>query len=164
MNIKKVIDNLLSRYQMYLTSNPEFVKINASITFPIRTKCKSCMNGPKFYYIQKMPALWFDPNQIKRNFDRLKKSFKSMNQDFYLMESPKFFTGISPFNFTPRFNHYNPTLHAKNGVLNNNILEFLACECGFTTWAFSRKSTQNRPEITKRKAPYSYPHKFDDWY
>lgn len=140
-------------------------RIKLSSTFPIRARCKSCMKGPQFYYIQKLPIKWWDHKHSQRVSQQYYKHIERMCYDFYLIERPKDFEGIMSFTWTHPGKSYNPVFHSKRGVpIMDDMVEFLACECWKTIWAFNQKSTIARGEITHRKARYNYPRKFDDMF
>ena len=144
----------------------EIVKINLSETFMVRSKCKYCAEQPSIYYYVKNPLLWQDPSRIKEIFAFIKKYVHRMCSDFYLMEDPSSFYHISFFGFKTSFSGYNPKLHKTRTPWafykqETEITEFLTCECGRTSWAFTDKTAKYRPEIVLRKARYRYPQKFD---
>ncbi|SRR5258708_7669090 len=142
-----------------------YVHINLSTPFPVRTRCRYCGKGPEHYYASKTATKWFNPNRIKDASKHYQKHIKRMIFDYYLDSLPKDFCFISPFTHTVLYKSYNPALHKKRGIPPvNDYVEFLCCNCGRTTWGFSQKSIGARHEITQRKARYSYPVKFDDWY
>ena len=144
--------------------SPKPVRINLSTTFIIRTKCKFCATGPVHYFTGKNSIKWFDPHNAKKNHKFYFKFMKRMNYDFYLDETPKNYTSMSPFTHTPTYKGYYPSLHKKRGVSAiNDFVEYLCCDCGRSKWVFSQKSAKQRPEIVNRKAKNSYPIKFEDW-
>ena len=144
----------------------EIVKVNLSETFMVRSRCNSCGELPSMYYYFKNPLLFDDPNEVKLLFTFIRKYISRMCDDFYLIESPSSFHHMSFFGFRAAFKGYNPKLHRTRTPWFNykqelEITEFLTCECGKTSWAFSDKTVKSRPEIVLKKARYKYPKKFE---
>lgn len=123
------------------------------------------MTGPSDYFVQGLAVKWYNPKRIQEMQKTSCKYINRMCQDFYFADAPKWFIGIIAFNWYHHGKSYNPALHAKRGVIAvEEPAEFLSCDCGRTTWAFSEKAIQYRREISQRKARYKYPHKFEDWF
>lgn len=142
---------------------PNKIRINASTTFPVRSKCRFCMSGAVNYFVQNTPPKWFNPRRIIDMSRHFHKHTKRMCQNFYWIESPKEFTSIIAFSWYPSEKSYNPALHNKRGTIPvNHAVEFLSCGCGRTAWGFEQKDA--KITTTKRKARYSYPQKFEDWF
>lgn len=154
---------------MSITFKPyksEIVGVNLSETFMVRSRCKSCGELPSMYYYFKNPIFFEDVHEIRYMFDFLKKYINRMCADFYLIESPTDFVHMSNFCFRLQTKGYNPKIHKTHSFLHNyksicEITEFLTCECGKTSWAFSDKTAKFRPEIILKKSRYKYPKKFD---
>jgi hypothetical protein len=144
---------------------PEIVKVNLSETFMVRSRCKECGKFPSIYYYVKNPPLSIGPTKMKETFSFIKKYVSRMCSDFYLMDSPKSFHTINYFGFQTHFKSYRPKLMKTrspwNYQPNPEMVEFLTCECGGTTWAFAAKTNRFRAEIIFRKARYKYPQKFE---
>lgn len=140
---------------------PEFIKIRLSTPFLVRTKCKYCGSAPSFYWYNRNPTMWFSPRKEVEYFDLFKNLFPKFNFDFYLAEEPKYFTRMSTFTY--QAGSYRPRLHRTRGT--NPVFdrtEYLSCDCGRATWAFSQKSADQRLEKKHRRARYCFPTKFID--
>jgi hypothetical protein len=154
---------------MSITFQPyksETIKVSLSETFMVRSRCKHCGELPSVYFYFKNPILFEDVNEVKHVFNFIRKYINRMCEDFYLMENPSNFIHMSFFGFKLNFKGFNPKLHKTRTPWFNykqelEITEFLGCECGKTSWAFSDKTTRRRPEIVLRKSRYKYPKKFD---
>jgi hypothetical protein len=150
----------------FKTYKSEIVRVNLSETFMVRSRCKSCGELPSMYYYFKNPVLFDDVNEVRHIFGFIKKYISRMCDDFYLIENPSSFKHMSYFGFRLNFKGYNPKLHKTRTPWVQykqelEITEFLTCECGKTSWAFSDKTIKLRPEIIFKKARYKYPKKFD---
>lgn len=159
INVFEIEDDIL-----YWEPRAKNIKINLSTVFPVRTKCKYCGTGPTHYFAHPVVYKWFNPTKARDNFKYIQKTLKRMNYDYYLKESPKIFRATVHLTHTVNYKGYNPALHRKRGVPPiNDYLEMMVCGCGISQWAYSQKSSVARPEITQRRARYSYPAKFKDW-
>jgi hypothetical protein len=144
----------------------EIVKVNLSETFMVRSRCTSCGELPSMYYYFKNPILFDDVNEIRYLFTFIRKYVNRMCNDFYLIDRPGDFIRMGFFGFRLNFKGYNPKLHRTRTPWARykqdlEITEFLTCECGKTSWAFSDKTVKLRPEIILKKARYKYPKNFD---
>lgn len=84
-----------------------------------------------------------------------------MTGDWYLKRQPKHFHSLRNFNFYFRERSFTPSMHHKlNMEYIDHVIEYLACPCGRTVWAFNQKDGEERPEIKHRKGRYSYPQKY----
>lgn len=150
----------------FKTHKSEIVRVNLSETFMVRSRCKLCGKLPSMYYYFKNPILFDDVNEVKYLFGFIRKYISRMCDDFYLIESPSSFIHMSFFGFKLNFKGYNPKLHKTRTPWirykqDLEITEFLTCECGKTSWAFSDKTVKLRPEIILKRARYKYPKRFD---
>jgi hypothetical protein len=136
---------------------PEAIKISASFSFILKSRCKYCGSHPVEYYRTGNGWLFEDIKDFLSRFRWVQQSDKRMCDDFYLYDDPKDFKTVTLFSYNVDFCHYNPTLHHKRGVpKTRDYNEFLACECGKTSWVFKQRSVKNRPEISNRQARVKY--------
>ena len=142
-------------------SDPEIVRINLSTPFTVRTRCTKCAKNPSIYYYIRNPVMWFNPNKIRAQFSFVRKFVSRMCSDLYLNEDPKDFHTSNYLGFSTSFKSYRPRLHRTRGSKAvSDIVEYLACDCGGSVWAFSDKAVRGRAEIVFRKGRYKYPQKF----
>jgi hypothetical protein len=140
----------------------EIIRINLSTPFLVKNRCKECGSHPSIYYYIRNRNLWLDPRRVLKDFDILKKYYKRMCSDHYMMLSPKYFTDLGSFSHQVGYKGFLPKLHRSRGrSIISNIAEFLMCECGATSWAYADKAVINCPEIANRKARSKYPQKFE---
>ena len=141
----------------------EIIGVNFSSTFMAKSRCKKCGSHPAVYYYTRNKYLWLDPhNAINSHLSVLKKYTKRMCSDHYMMISPKYFTNLISFSQSTSYKGYLPKLHNSRGRnFSSNIAEFLMCECGDTSWAFSDKAVRGCPEVFNRKSRFKYPQKFE---
>lgn len=140
----------------------EIIRINLSTPFLTRSRCKSCAGFPTIFFYIKNPTLWYSPRRRTDLFVKLTKHIKRMCNNYHIFFDPKYYSGVSNFGHTPNYKGYKPNLHRTRGTSPvQNIVEFLMCNCGATSWAFTDKAAQNHPEITCRKARYKFPNKFE---
>lgn len=145
---------------------PYVVKINLSSTFVIKNKCPFCNKHPSEYYWVNLPPYYYDPRSSQEVFDWIKKYIKHVTPfiSSYTKENPRNFKSIKEFSIFWRERYYKSALHQHLNIeLTSHIIEYLACPCGRTTWAFNQKDTEERPEINNRKARYKYPQKFQSF-
>lgn len=139
----------------------EIVRVRLSSPFMVRATCKYCGGSPFIYYYIRNPSTWLSARKNVNQMDFLK------NLIYHLMvihkfAEPKDYNCISHLSFGVGYTQYRPRLHRTKGSSGTfDIVEFLTCNCMKTTWAFNQKSTKNRPEITNRKARFTYPRRFD---
>ncbi len=141
--------------------SPEIIKVSLSTPFVTRARCKFCGKFPSIYYCYRNYTQYIDVSSVKSRLDSIKKYRNSFREDYYLSANPINFKSINSFSYIPDFKDYCPLLHRTKG--SHNILRFidcLACRCGRSTWAFSQKSTKNRPEIFNRKSKNKFENKY----
>jgi hypothetical protein len=141
--------------------NYQSVRVNLSSSFIAKSRCKFCATGPQNYFISKLVTKWYDHSFIKERAAAYLKRLRRMNFDFYLDSSPKHFKSVKFLIHTVFYKGYDPVLHKNRGVpAVANYMEYLACHCGRTQWAFVQKSAAARPEIIQRKSRNKYPRQF----
>lgn len=133
----------------------EVIKVNYSSPFLIKSRCKKCHSLPSIYY-------YIHNRYLALNCRRSPRKVKRMCANYYLLVAPANISDIGDLVFTPLFKGCYPTLQRTRGHKNNtNMTEYLMCDCGETSWAFSDKAIRNRPEIANRKGRHLYPQKFE---
>jgi len=143
---------------------PKAIKINLSSTFIVKNKCVECNKHPNEYYWINLPPYYYDPTNSYELFDWIKKYIKRMTGSWYMKRSPRHFKSIKDFNFYWSEKSYKAALHQHFNIeATDHVIEYLACPCGRTVWAFNQKDAEERPEIKNRKARYSYPQKFESY-
>lgn len=143
---------------------PQVMRINLSSTFVIKNKCTECNKHPDEYYWIQLPPYYYDVRSSQAVFDWIKKYIKRMVSSWYTKHEPRHFKTIRDFNFFWMEKSYKPSIHQHlNLEETDHVIEYLACPCGRTVWAFNQKDAEHRPEIKNRKARYSYPNKFDSF-
>lgn len=148
--------------ESYRTYNPEFITVRLSTPFLARSKCKFCDGAPLIYYYVRNPTLWYNPRRVTNQLQMVKKYVKRLGMNHFMFDDPKYFTETAIFGHTPSYKGYNPKLHRTRGANPTfDIIEFLTCECGLATWAFTEKAVKHRPEIMNRKSRHNFPHKFE---
>jgi len=146
-------------YRLY---KQQIIRVNLSTPFIVKSRCKKCKSNPSIYYYIRNKHLSIDPRSGLKIFESIKKYYKRMCADHYMMISPKYFTDLGSFSHSVNYKGFLPKLHRARGVnIGSNITEFLMCECGATSWAFTDKAAMARPEIVNRKARNKYPQKFE---
>lgn len=146
---------------------PEIIRINISLTFMAKTRCKFCMGPPDYYYARVKPYHFESVHQYKRYTMRNKRWIKRMCSSWYKEYQPRGFDDTYEFSFRLDCLQFRPAKNRVRGAdladwasERDNVVECLGCECGRSIWAFNQKSTKNRPEITNRKGRYTYPQNF----
>jgi hypothetical protein len=150
--------------QTILQWKPQVVRINISSTFVIKNKCVECNKQPDEYYWVNLAPYYYDVRSAQWLFDWYKKYVKRMTGSWYMKRAPKHFHLIRDFNFYWTEKSFKPALHHKLNVeATDHVIEYLACPCGRTVWAFNQKDGEERPEIKHRKGRYGYPQKFESF-
>jgi len=143
---------------------PEKFKVNLSSTFPLKNRCKYCATTPKYYYLTRTSSTWQDYEVVLFINMWIANNHKRMCQNYYLIEMPKDYTTISSFDHSIDYKGYNPRFHKNhknhNLYANSNTIDYLSCQCGRTRWAFNETMSKNRPEISQRKARFTFKAKF----
>jgi hypothetical protein len=142
---------------------PEIIRINISLAFMARARCKFCMSGPDYYYARVKPYTFESVQLYKRYTLRNKRWINRMCNSWYKEFKPRDFDDTYEFSFRLDCLQFRPTqnrVHNPRMSEQDNVIECLGCECGRSRWAFNQKSTKKRPEITNRKGRYTYPQKF----
>lgn len=148
--------------ESYKTYKPEIIRIRLSTPFITRTRCKFCQGPPTIYYYVRNATLWFNPRKITEEFEWVKKHFQRLGLDYFMSADPKDYHGTSPYRHSPIYKGYRPKLHRTRGALPTfDIVEFVTCDCQQSTWAYSEKAVEKRPEIMQRKARFRFPNKFE---
>jgi hypothetical protein len=138
--------------------NKKIIAINVSSSFASRAKCKMCSEPPSIYFFSRSSILWHDPNRARGIFDFIKKYCKRMSPEDYKLDNFVHSARTSYFNHAVSYKGYRPKLHRTRGVDPVfGMIEFLACKCGHTLWAFSEYSSRSRAEIFNRKSRYKIP-------
>lgn len=138
----------------------DVIRIRLSSPFMARACCKYCGGAPLIYYYIRNATNWFNPRKAIGQLNFLKTLVQKL-MSIHVFSDPKDYTTISHFSQSFGYAQYRPRLHrTKGSSATFDIVEFLTCDCMKTTWAFSQKSSQNRPEITNRKARFTYPKNF----
>lgn len=151
-----MIDDFFSTYK------PEIIRVNFSTPFIVKSRCKHCAGFPSHYYYIRNPTMWYNVRTVTDRSRKAISHLKRMASDHYLIDDPKYFKNMSNFTHTTTYKGYRPRLHRTRGSRQTqDIIEFLMCECGKTSWGFSDKAIKGRPEILNRKARYRYPQKFE---
>jgi hypothetical protein len=145
----------------FLYDGHEVIKVRLSTSFLIRSKCIYCKSGPSVYFYIQNPILWFNHRKVLERIEFLKRNVKRFGGSHFLKFDPKYFIYNSHFNQSINFKGYNPKLHRTRGNYAISITEYLQCNCGRMSWAFSEKSIQNRDDILSRKSRFKFPNKFD---
>jgi hypothetical protein len=139
----------------------EIIRVNLSNSFTTRTRCLKCGAEPTIYFYSFKPYLFEDHRHASSLIEYVRKRFKRVQLDWYLEARPKDFTGIVSFSHLVNYKGFNPKLFKSKGIdQDNNIVQFIACWSGCTVWAFSDKASENRREITQRRARYNHPTKY----
>lgn len=130
------------------------MKINISDSFIFRTKCNKCFSGPIFYFYEKNPVLWYNPNKIRNLFSFIRKNYKRQQKDNYKTNNFIDSKSLDLYNHSVNYKGYNPKLHKNKGINSVvNIIESLTCLCGSTIWKITTdKMIKSRPEIFNRKS------------
>jgi hypothetical protein len=137
--------------------NEDFIKINISNTFIIRSVCKFCKTGPTSYFTVMNKIKWFNPKIAIDKHHRNKN-----NPKLYPSDLPREITKMGCVKHYTDYKGYNPSRHKKKGMASMDFLEGLSCKCSRTFWLFSHISNKNRMEIVNRKGKYTYPFSFSD--
>jgi hypothetical protein len=139
----------------------EIIRVKLSTPILVRTRCKFCKGFPSEYFRIGSKNHSKNPRDFINLFRWIQKYHFRLCSDFYLMESPASFDGISNFGYYPSYKSYNPDLHYKRGISpTRDIRDCLSCSCGKTYWIFYQKGSVNRVEIVNRKSDREYPQKF----
>lgn len=156
------LQKLIRKYAKVLPIKVEVIKVNISSTFMPRSRCNHCGTGPAFYFYSRNPYIYNEVSAKITASNLFNKWIKRMAGDWYLKEMPSSFISVKDHKYAPKY-YYVPAIYSKRGlpIDKENLLEMVCCDCGVTTWAFSRKAVKNRPEITNRKGRYNYPQKFE---
>lgn len=142
---------------------PEIIRINISMSFMARTRCKFCGGMPDYYYARVKPYNFETVQFYKRYTLRNKRWIRRMCNSWYKDYQPRMFDDTYEFSFRLDCLQFRPAINRTRGsemLERDNAIECLGCECGRSIWAFNQKSVKKRPEITNRKGRYSYPQKF----
>ena len=141
----------------------EIIGVNLSTPFITKNRCKKCASHPAIYYYIRNGYLYIDPrHSINTKYNIIRKYGKRMCSNHSMMIAPKHYAGLSGLSHTPSYKGYLPKFHYSRGrKYKTNVTEFLMCECGETSWAFSSKAIQECPEIINRKSRHKYPQKFE---
>lgn len=142
-------------------SKNEIVCVRLSSPFMIRAACRHCGGQPILYYYIRNFTNWYNPRKSLDQLSSLRDVYR-MIMNLHNIGDPKDYNSTSFFSTSTTYTQYRPRLHRTRGSSATfDIVEFLTCDCMKTTWAFSQKSCQNRPEITNRKARFGYPRRFN---
>lgn len=139
----------------------KIIGVKLSSSFPTKSRCKFCKGFPKVYYMTRNPTHSMDHRKTIDSLDFYRSFIKRMSDDFFLISQPRYFQSASTFaHAISNYCNYRPRLHRTRGCTpKRDYVEFLACECGKTFWAFAVKSVKNRPEIENRKSKNNFPNK-----
>lgn len=126
-----------------------------------RNRCSQCGGFPTIYYYIHNTVPYVDPKILQNVFSFISKRVKRMGTDHYLGSDPKYYTSLGDFSQGSGFKRFTPRVHYTRGLkLDFYVTEFLMCDCGHNSLAYSQKSVKNRPEISMRKSHKFYPKKF----
>jgi len=142
---------------------PEIIKVKLSSTFVGKGFCKYCGGKPKHFYYVRNRILFHDQNSIRQLFPALMTFVKSFGQDWFTWIAPGIQTKQSHIAYTPNQLKYNPRTHSMYSSKTENkssVSEYLSCDCERTTWAFTQKANDKRPELLNRKAKGTFKDKF----
>lgn len=135
----------------------EKIKLNLSFGRLNFAKCKSCYEGPTYYFKSATAETFYNPSYIKKH----RAPFK-IRTDYFFNFDPSTFHDIYSFSFQTYFKSFDPRKN-RIKVLNgeeSRIIECLSCECGLSIWYFKNNVIKNRPEIAQRRARYAFPKVF----
>jgi hypothetical protein len=150
---------MIDIFQSY---KPEIIRVSLSTPFLVKSRCKHCASLPSHYYYIRNATMWFNPRVVIDRFKSNLKYFKKMTTDHYMIDDPKYFHDMSNFTHAVTYKGYRPRLHRTRGSsATQDVVEFLMCECGKTSWGFSDKAIKNRPEIVNKKSRRRFPQKFE---
>lgn len=139
----------------------EKILINVSSTFLPRARCKKCFSPPinssNTHFFVKEPSFGLSPNDHLSRIKYMQNITNRFCESYYLYYSPSAYISTSTFNYALRYKGYQSRLHKNIGTsLHNELVEFLTCKCGRTTWSFKQKCIENKPEIKNRKGKIGY--------
>ncbi len=136
---------------------PEIFRVRISSTFMVRTLCKYCQKGPSYHYFMRNPPAHKDVRQALQHKEYLKYMLDVIRKR-HDWEEPKH-SMISDFSFEN--SPYRPRGHHTRGVNTLfEVVEVLTCECMRTSWAFTDKAAETRPEINHRMGRHRYVKQF----
>jgi hypothetical protein len=146
----------------YRSFKPELIRVSLSTPFVTKARCRYCKGFPSYYYYARNPTLWYNPRRITESFKMMSKYIKRLSNDFHSAKNPRFCTKVSEIFHQVSYKGYRPRLHRTRGSNpTQDIVEYLMCECGRTSWGFTDKSIKGRPEILNKKAYQRFPQKFE---
>lgn len=136
------------------------VSINTSSTFLAKSLCKHCKGSPSFYFYIKCYKYYKTVQDSNKIIESLKKIFKKMKYDYYLVDYPSNFNNLQSFSYKnfikykPRAN-MNKNINFYDGTM---LIDCLTCKCRRTVWQF--KQTTQTIESKAKSSPIFYPKKF----
>lgn len=143
------------------TPKPEIIKVSLSSPFITRARCKFCGNFPSIYFCYRNGMKYIDFNCVKEYLDRIKKYRNSFREDYYLSVDPINFNSVNSFFYVAGFKSYCPMVHRTKGTDGRfSYIDCFTCECGRSSWSFSQKLIEYRPEIFNRKSKNKFDKKY----
>jgi hypothetical protein len=137
------------------------IKVNLSSPILARTRCPYCKGLPNSYFCISNKLIDFSPRNIIDTFEFFKDDIiASYQTSHYYYFSPKNFTSVTDFSHQPFYKNYrigSHSLHKDADLINNNITEYLSCNCQQSRWGFKFKTMSGRPDIYMRKSKKSFP-------
>lgn len=137
--------------------NDQKLKLKISSSFGARARCKHCMGAPEYYFRVKNRTSWVSHRKTIDNLDWIKKVFKRMSTDYYLVDDPSKIISAETFSHAVNYKGVTIKLHKNKGVHPYmDYTDLLVCKCGKTTWAYYQGCVSSRPEILNRQSKYKY--------
>lgn len=134
----------------------DFIKVNLSSTFPLKSRCKYCSSDPKHYYLARTISAFQDHEVIIYINMWIASNHKRMCKDYYLAEMPRNYNVISNFGHSVDYKGYSPRYHRNskyhNLHANLNMIDYVTCRCGKTRWAFNDTVARYKRETIQRKS------------
>src|SRR5208282_2553248 len=102
---------ILKKYHM-----AEVHDINISSSFLARARCKTCGQGPAYYFSVRKPYMYLTVNDRIFTSKAIRKWIKSLITSWYLSSEPRFYTDMKDFKTSFEDKHFVPILYRTRGA------------------------------------------------
>jgi hypothetical protein len=138
------------------------IYVNLSCSFLERTRCKFCGELPYFYYCLRSKTYSKEAFIPFNKMRWLTKRNYKINNDDYIINEPRDFTNIAILSYSVPYMSYFVSPHRiKNIKSNYDYIEYVACPCGKSRWAFCFDFCNHKLEVINRKCRNKHYKKFD---
>jgi hypothetical protein len=136
----------------------EVVRLRVSTPILSRVRCNKCGKLPSIYYSIYLGLAGRNPRRkIAMSYHSFRMGGKILPRD-----KPKSLVYMSDLSQSTKYKSWNPKWHHFRGdaplaEYDLDLVEYITCKCGKSSWAFSELGIQHRPEILNKKARSYYP-------